>query len=212
MRKAGRSPACKPLPAMKMTMKYFWSIVLLIALASCHENTLKDKKETISEKKDIILEVNDEIADTQYTATTQISVMVIPCSNGYDYNLKMGDVNPSLEKYLGQDDRIVLKPFPLKEMKGSGYLGVYDKKHCDNILERVDVDFLIMTRMKGIDISSANGEAGNWGYDTKILNVESMVQFDGISARKLKTFELIDSDVKSKTNELINLIIKSRNE
>lgn len=194
-----------------MTMNYFWSIVLLIALASCHENTLNVSKETIAEKKDIVHEKKDETAHTQDTATTQLTVMVIPCSNGYDYNLKMGDVNPSLEKYLGQDDRIVLKPFPLKEMQGSGYLGVYDKKHCDHILERVNVDFLIMTRMKGIDISHANGESGNWGYDTKILNVESMVQFDGISARKLKSFELIDSDVKSKTNELINLIITSGN-
>lgn len=185
---------------------------MLVALTSCQENTLNDHTETISEKEEIVHEGDDEIRAIQDTVSTKLTVMVIPCSNGYEYNLRMGDLNPSLEKYLAQDDRISLKPFPLKEMQGTGYFGVYDKKHCDKILERVNVDFLIMTRMIGSDISSANSESGNWGYDTKILDAERMVQFDGISARKLKSFELIDSDLKSKTNELIKMIIKSRNE
>jgi hypothetical protein len=197
---------------MKMTVKYFWTIAILFALTSCQENTLNDNKEAISEKEDIIHEGNDENADPQDEETAQLTVMVIPCSNGYDYNLKMGDLNPSLERYLDLDNRVKLEPFPLKKMQGTGYFGVFDKKHCDKILEKVDVDFLIMTRMRGMDLISENSNSANWGYDTKILNVKTMNQFDGIASKNLKSFELIDADIKSKSDQLVQLMIDSGNE
>lgn len=193
-------------------MKHFWLIILLFAWASCQENSTNRDKATIPETKEINHDENNDTVDVQDTIPAPLTVMVIPCSNGYDYNLKMGDLNPSLEKYLDQDDRIILKPFPLKKMQGSGYFGVFDKKHCEKILEKVDVDFLLMTRMHGLDFSPANSDSGDWGYDTKILDTESMNQFKGISARKLKSFESIDPDIQSKTDELIDLIIASRKE
>ena len=195
---------------MKTTIKCFCFTIFLFALVSCRENT--PNEETVPEVEELSDEDTNEIDNAQDTIPEQLTVMVIPCSNGYDYNLKMGDLNPSLENYLGQDDRIILKPFPLKEMQGSGYFGVFDKKHCEKILEKVDVDYLIMTRMRGLDFSPASTEANNWGYDTKVLDVESMDQFNGIYARKLKSFELIDSDIKSKTDELIDMILESRAE
>lgn len=195
-----------------ITMKYFWLSLLLFVFASCSQKSPIEDVETISKVKEFNSDNNKEIINIEDTISDPLTVMVIPCSNGYEYNLKMGDLNPSLEKYLSQDDRIILKSFPLKEMQGTGYFGVFDKKHCAKILEKVDVDFLIMTRMRGMDISSINAESGDWGYDTKILDVETMDQFNGISARKLKSFELIDPDIQSKIDELINMIIESRNE
>ncbi len=195
-----------------MTNKYIWLIAFLFFLASCQQSSSENDSKPTSEKELPPKEEEIDTIDAQDTIPEPLTVMVLPCSNGYEYNLKMGDLNPSLENYLDQDDSIILKPFPLKKMQGTGYLGVFDKKHCDKILEKVDVDFLIMTRMKGLDFSTTNGDSGNWGYDTKVLDARDMNQFDGISASNLESFTSIDGDIKSKTDELIDMIIESRKE
>lgn len=191
-------------------MKKKCLIIFLIVLTSCRENTTEINPDSIYEVQDSIQEVYTEQSETNDTIEGKPTIMVIPCSNGYDYNLKMGDLNPSLEKYLDQDDRIILKPFPYNKMQGSGYFGVFDKKQCGDILKRVDVDYLIMTRMRGLTIDTMDSESEDWGYETRVLDVEEMKQFDGISARQLNSFEMIDPDIESKTNELINTILATR--
>jgi hypothetical protein len=135
--------------------------------------------------------------------------MVVPCSNGYDYGLKQGDLNPSLAKYLNRHSRIKVIPFPYKKMNGSGYFGIFDKKQCSNILKNVDVEFLIMTRMKGLELTAINSDTGNWGYETKVLNVATMDQLMGVTAQNLQSFQKIDSDIKDKVDVLIELIRES---
>ena len=193
-------------------MKRSYLILLLVIFSSCQENIQEKPKTAEPEKKELAFENNTNEAELPDTIEHKLTVMVIPCSNGYEYNMHMGDLNPSLEKYLDQDDRIIRKPFPLKEMRGSGYFGVFDKRHCGKILEKVNVDFLIMTRMKGIILQQNDSDSSNWGYETKFLNVHTMQQFKGIQASNLKSFELIDTDLKNKTNQLINLMIDSHNE
>lgn len=193
-------------------MNYLLLILIAFFAVSCSQKTPVEDTKTISTAKNVKVEKNEKTITIEDTVPEPLTVMVIPCSNGYEYNAQMGDLNPSLEKYLAQDERIILKPFPLKQMRGTGYFGVFDKKHCGKILEKVDVDFLIMTRMRGLYVQPVHSDSGDWGYDTKILDVASMEQFNGISARKLKSFELIDADIKSKTDEMITLIIESRHE
>lgn len=153
----------------------------------------------------------DAIKLTALTNKDSISVLVIPCSNGYVYNLRMGDLNPSLEKYLKIDKRVILIDFPYKKMNGAGYFGVYDKNACTEILKQVKVDFLIMTQMKGMDIQDTDSNPGNWGYETKVLNVRTMQQFQAIHSENLKSFYEIDSDIQQKINKLVELIINSSN-
>lgn len=185
-------------------------MLISFLLVSCSSQSTKNEHKITSQTKIVETESNDVIhlKSNNTSAIDSITVMVIPCSNGYEYDLKMGDLNPSLNNYLMADKRVILKPFPLKEMNGSGYFGVFDKKYCSEILKKVDVDFLIMTRMKGMDLSSAKMDTGNWGYETKILNVNTMQQFSGIEAKNLESFDEIDSDIQQKMDELIGLLTK----
>lgn len=193
-------------------MKYFSVLILWIGLGSCQNNKPVETSGAESAAQEMTSAEKPDSIAAELTSPSAISVMVIPCSNGYEYNLKMGDLNPSLEKYLSEDKRVQLIPFPLKEMQGSGYFGVYDKKHCTKILERTDVDFLIMTRMKGMDLEPTNADSGNWGYDTRILNTNRMKQFEGISASHLASFGAIDPDIQSKTDQLVKMMMDSGNE
>lgn len=143
-------------------------------------------------------------------------VLVVPCSNGYLYNSHQGDVNPFLEELLEANDQIEYVPFPYVAMKGAGYFGVYDKKHCSSILQHTDVDFLIMTRMHGIESipvnpqqSESTNATSSWGYSTRILDVRTMEQFEGISARGLNSFDAIESNVSAKFPQLAELILEA---
>jgi hypothetical protein len=179
------------------------------------------KEESISQNKDQAAEQSDPIpvADS-LTDSVKIEVqsipkvLIVPCSNGYEYHMHAGVVNTSLEKYLAQDERIEVLSFPYIEMKGAGYFGVYDKKHCKSILDHTDADFLVMTRMIGglvpIILQEQDLAATqNWGYSTKILNREKMKQFNGISAKNLAEFEEIDLNVKRKVSDLADSILAS---
>lgn len=201
---------------MKINLNFIYLALVLLAFASCQdkaqEKTSNPGPEThiISQENTAVI-TSDSFPD-QDTLPERVQIMVIPCSNGYLYNTTIGDLNISLVKYLQEDDRIVLAPFPYKKMQGSGYFGVFDKKYCAKILEKTDVDFLIMTRMKGLEFERSTADNHHWGYDTKILDVKNMSQFNGISARDLTSFESIDADIKSKIDQLIDMIINARNE
>jgi len=185
-------------------------VVAIFLFTSCTEGaTIETKASERSESTGPKVEQSDSAHIQLVPLMDPITVMVVPCSNGYEYDMKMGDLNPSLEKYLSRHKSIKVIPFPLKKMKGTGYFGVYDKKYCSGILKQVDVDFLIMTQMKGMDLVATDSETANWGYATKILNIATMHQFNGIAAENLPSFEQIDSDIKQKVEKLVEQITQS---
>ena len=199
-------------------MKYLFYFVVLLAFSSCSNDSKPStdlaQEEGVLQEKDSIAPIQEEEVATAPVVSIP-KVLIVPCSNGYMYNLHRGDVNPSLENYLALDKRISVEPFPLKKMQGAGYFGVYDKKNCDQIIKRTDVDFLIMTRMSGglepmiLRASDSIAPPSNWGYSTRILNVISMTQFEGIRGSKLQSFESVDPDVKQKASGLVDLILES---
>lgn len=200
-------------------MKHLFVFLALLSISSCSSDSEKtpnlEAVEEILQEGDTISQVQEEEVDTVQMVSIP-KVLIVPCSNGYIYNTHHGDANPSLEKYLALDKRIIVEPFPYKKMQGSGYFGVYDKKHCEQIIERSDVDFLIMTKMSGgLELmipnqrDSLNSASNNWGYSTRILNVKTMTQFDGIRGSGLQSFEQVDPDVKTKISNLADLILES---
>lgn len=194
-------------------MKIIHLLLLSLFIIGCQSNDEIVEFEKKVPKKETIAPINGEVEDLIIETPNKpkpITVMVVPCSNGYDYGMYLGDLNPFLEEQLANDARIHLEPFPLKKMNGSGYHGVYDKRYCKQILETVSVDFLIMTKMIGGNgFPTLDTIPVKWGYSTKILNTQSMDQFKGISASGLDSFNEIDGDIQSKTTQLIKLIIES---
>ncbi len=184
--------------------------LLFVACQSENKSVQSESKVSVIETIDTLTTQKKETIKEPIKQTSPITVMIVPCSNGYEYAQRLGDLNPSLEKYIAKDKRIHLEPFPYNKMKGSGFHGVYDKHYCKQILETVSVDFLIMSEMSGgIGMPHLDSIKPKWGYATKVLNTKTMNQFKAISAKELDSYYDIDGDIQSKTNQLIKLIIES---
>ncbi len=131
----------------------FGSIILLLTFQNCRNPAPKDHVQIdigsikISSEKASDLE-NDSIQSAR-SAIDTIYVLVLPSANGYDYGTYNFDFNPIIEQELGSFANIIVKPFPYKSLMGTTYLGVFDRKDCHAILEKVDVDYLILTRFAG---------------------------------------------------------------
>lgn len=199
-------------------MKYSFYLLALLLLPSCSNESdgSFDSNQTETQVTDSVPRISEEEETDSSQTFTAPKVLIVPCANGYEYNMYDGDINPYLEEYLATDERLTIESFPYKKMQGAGYFGVYDKKHCESILENTDADFLIMTRMEGglmqIQLMKDSTASPNWGYSTRILNTKTMEQFDGIRGSKFSSFENIDPDVKKKAGELIQLILDSHKE
>ncbi len=198
-------------------MKYaiYLFVFLLVSSCSGESNEPSDLDLTETQVQDSTQPTLEEEMDSAQTVTIP-KVLIIPCANGYEYNSRDGDVNPSLAEYLALDERVTVEPFPYKKMQGAGHYGVYDKKHCASILENTDADFLIMTRMEGglmpLQLMKDSTASPNWGYSTRILNTKNMEQIDGIRGSQFPTFKSLDPDVKKKIGALVQLILDSHKE
>lgn len=129
-------------------------------------------------------------------------ILVVPCYNGYEYAQHGYDFNPFIEKKLKEDSSINFIPFPYKKIYGSGYQSVYDKKYCNKIIEKTDADFLVMTKFTG-NLLNFYEKDKVWGYETKILNVETMEQQVSIKANNLNSYEEIETDIETNIRQLV---------
>jgi hypothetical protein len=138
-----------------------------------------------------------------------ISVVVVPCSNGYEYMLSLDmEIDSHLEKNLSKFKEIKVVSFPFKKMKGSGYYGVFDKKYCEDILKNVEVDFLILSELRGgIDLRNSKN---SWGYRIRIINTKTLEQINSISGFKMKEHKDVYKNIKVKSEELMRDLVENK--
>jgi len=185
----------------------FLSIVTIIGC-----NSTDNKKSTVTEKKDSVLVdssmvVNEETALTETPKIDTLEIIVVQCANGYEYAMHNYDFNPVVEKELNKFANIKVKPFPLKTLMGVAYQGVFDKKYCPPIIEKVDVDFLILTRFdKRYD--ELNKNQMKWGYELRIVNTETLEQINTISTYDLNDYSEIEKHIQENIEKLKNDIEK----
>ena len=185
----------------------FLSIVTIIGC-----NSTDNKESTVTEKKDSVLVdsamvVKEETALPDTPKIDTLEIIVVQCANGYEYAMHNYDFNPVIEKELNKFENIKVKPFPLKILMGVAYQGVFDKKYCPPIIEKVDVDFLIPTRFKK-RYDAINGNQMKWGYELRIVNTETLEQINSISAQKLKDYSEIEKHIQANIETLKNDIEK----
>jgi len=131
---------------------------------------------------------NHKVIDT-------LKIIVVQCANGYEYAMNSYNFNPVIENELNKFKNILVKPFPFKTLMGVSYQGVFDKKYCQPIIDKVNVDFLILTRFdKGY--SGLNQTEMKWGYELKIVNTETLEQVNSINAHNLNGFLEIEKHIK----------------
>ncbi|WP_029446790.1 hypothetical protein [Cellulophaga baltica] len=164
-------------------------------------NSINKKEPFVAkEKNDNILEdsstsVHETGLLNDILQIDSLEVIVVQCANGYEYAQHGYDFNPIIEKELNNFENITIKPFPLKTLMGVSYQGVFDKKYCPPIIEKVSADYLILTRFdREFYISNSNKQ--KWGYELRVVNTKTLEQITAMEAHNLKNYTEIEKHIK----------------
>ena len=195
---------------MEQVSTFLITTLFLFGLYSCNEkpsansvvssNKVVKNIESISKESLIHSRVDSIKIGNQ---NEKLRVLVILCSNGYDYSISGYDLDPIIENHLKNKSEFEIVPFSLKKLMGVAYQGVYDKKYAQPIIDKIDADVFIMSRFTGNNLLENPTEDTFWGYETKILNVKSMNQKVSIRANKLSDFKDIENHIKDNIEKLI---------
>lgn len=190
--------------------KYFKAAIslLLLTITGCNSIGQKEKDSTVVKEdkiennlidsSKIVNEIN--LLEEKQNIDT-LEIIVVQCANGYEYAMHNYDFNPVVENELNKFDNIKVMPFPLKTLMGVAYQGVFDKKYCPPIIEKVDVDFLILTRFdKRFD--EINRKTMEWGYELRIVNTITLEQVNTISANELNDYSEIEKHIQANIETL----------
>jgi len=159
-------------------LKCFLFLIIVCLAFETGFDSIKNKEERQAEERSEKLLPNSSDLVVQENsvnlilARDTIEVIVFQCANGYEYSMHEYDFNPIIEKDLNKLEGIIVKPFPLKKLKGAAYQGVFDKKYCAPIIEKADADYLILTRFDK-EFDALNRDTKSWGYEVRIVNTES---------------------------------------
>jgi len=183
---------------MRSTLLIISSLLLLIA--GCRNREPDVARQNVKAKKNstpagIITpgQVTRQPADSNKTET--LTLLVIQCYNSYDYASGGWNFNPVIEAELNKFDDMEIIPFPYKKLMNVAYQGIYDKKYCGPILERVPADYYIMTRFVGPRPDTPFQDSLTWGYEIKILNTRSMNQKVSIGRSNMEDYTDIEEDI-----------------
>lgn len=192
------------------TLKYSQTLLVVSILAVIGCSTPDTNTQNVTEEKG--LKNEDGSADRStveseghvskdVASVDTFEVIVVQCANGYEYAMYNYDFNPVIERELNTFETIDVKPFPYKTLMGVAYQGVFDKKYCPPIIEKVDADFLILTRFdKRYD--ELNRKPAKWGYELRIVNTKTLEQVNTISAHGLEDYTAIETHIRKNIERL----------
>lgn len=145
----------------------------------------------------------------------KLKVLVLP---PYDEISNRGispDIRKQLENELIKSNKIELIPFPFKQLLDVPYQNVFDKKYCKQIIENVDCDIIVMSKLNFIKETGFMPRDG-WSLRIRLYNANSDIQInselkiDSLSPPGIKkvlglTQEIIINEIESTvTNTQVN--------
>lgn len=184
-------------------------MLFIIILSTCWIENNKNKIDNNLYKREQVVQkliFNQSQNIQSIKSNNQIKIIVLQCSNGYG----LDDFRNTIETEIKKNKNFEIIPFPNRKLLGVTFQGVYDKKYCTPIINKIDVDYIIMTRYLGNIIQGieSRDERRIWGYETKILNTKSKKQIISIRKDSLLEYNQILSDIKENSSKLISDIIE----
>ena len=192
---------------MNNKLKYLFTISFLFLLTIIGCNSIDKKEHNATEKKnesDLVDSLKIDIVRSMLNDSTIIDtleIIVVQCANGYEYAMHNYDFNPIIENGLNKFENVKVLPFPYKTLMGVPYQGVFDKKYCPPIIEKVNVDYLILTRFDK-KYSELNSAEMKWGYELRIVNTETLEQVNSINAHNLNDYQGIENHIEDNIEKL----------
>jgi hypothetical protein len=174
------------------------SLIILVALiliscqnhsSTCYKNSQTENAKTIFPKRD--------------TIHNKLTVLILP---PYDEILNEG-ISPEIQKYLitefGKDSSITLLKFPYKELNGIPYYMVFDKKFCKPIIDNVNTDIILMSKLDLVSRTEST-QTCKWKVQFRNYNVRSDIQINS----SVLLDSLTDEELKAKIHLIKNQLIK----
>jgi hypothetical protein len=191
-------------PSIKLAFYLVRSWILIGVIATL--NACSHKSEITPEAKPQV-----EVASTTPDAVEEkksLNVIVLP---PYDVIAGAGispDITKSLENVLRREAQLEVMKFPYQKLINANYHMVYDKKYCREIIEIVDPDIIVMSR---IDLARKTGNMENdrWDFEIKIYDVSSDQQRKSISGQSLRA-ETIHKTINDLGENLVDDILETR--
>ena len=124
----------------------------------------------------------------------KISVLVLPPREGMWKSLGLSPyIKKQLETALTMDSIFSLTKFPKELMSLGVYCGVFDKKYCSQVIEKVETDFIIMSNLTIEGSKTGNMNTDKWNARIRIYNVKANKQIDS----ELKVNNLNESEMEN---------------
>lgn len=161
------------------------------------------------EEKTIDILRNDENNPQNYQTQTsykkpshiKTKILFIPCANGYDYGIYNYDFTSLVESELTKSGKIKILSFPFKKLMGINYHDIWNKEHCSRIIEKVNADFLILSRFSQ-NFNDTPHLKIKWGYEIKIINTKNLKEIHSINVDNLKSYNALEEHIKNNIETL----------
>lgn len=194
------------------TMPILLLVVISISLLTGCKDEAPEKtsdnqaiKQDVSAPKPLDLPVDTVSANTAEPETEVVkektTILVIQCSNDYNYSGGGYNFNPLIENELRKIADFEVIEFSYKKLRGINYYGVYDKKYAKPIMEKIDADIYIMTKYAD-EFLERRDRSTNWGYELKLLNTKTLKQKTSIGEENLKSYEELEKSIVDNIDKL----------
>nr|WP_321453082.1 hypothetical protein [uncultured Carboxylicivirga sp.] len=180
-------------------------VILLLTIFGCN---LDQKQKSIHGES---IENNSVVGiDSLYLnelEENKLRVIVLP---PYDLISNRG-ISPNIQKYLEKElsksKEIDLIEFPYKKLINISYYNIYDKKYCKPIIDNVDCDIIVMTKIDLVT-QTGNMQKDSWSLRIKLFNTQTEIQLsskiivDSLSSAEIEkklslTKEILINEIKS---------------
>ena len=197
---------------MKIMPKFLLPIIFIFLITGCKDNApakienSQVTKQDVSSPKPVEVPGDTASVNTAEPETEVVkektTILVIQCSNGYNYSGGGYDFNPLIEKELRKITDFEVIEFSYKKLMGVNYYGVYDKKYAKPIMEKIDADIYIMTKYADRFLERRDNST-NWGYELKLLNTKTLKQKISIGSDNLSGYEEIEENIVENIDKLV---------
>jgi hypothetical protein len=159
-----------------MRALFFLSVAVL--LFSCTAGEISHNKDT-TDVSGIMRNYDSTVTSTEWRnlQLQKLSVIILP---PYDEIANEG-ISPDVQKYLesafATDINITLIRFSYKQFLNAAYQNIYDKKYCQPIIDKVNPDIIIMTKLELVS-RSGKMSGDKWNIRFRVYNVNNGKQFD----------------------------------
>ena len=169
-----------------------FNILTIMILIGCNQQSPNTKGNIDYTQASFVQEnIDTEKLKTPLLEEDKCTVLVLP---PYDEISNRG-ITPKIRKYLekelSESNEIILIEFPLKQLRHVPYQNIFDKKYCKPIVDNVDCDVIIMSK---IDLVKQTGQITEdlWNVKIRLYNahteeqINSQIRLDSLSSSEIK--------------------------